>query len=187
MEAISATVFDPDPLTIELRYLDPDQPGAIQVTLVQAGDDLWAMAQAALPPDAPIYAAPTPPFEAARRLAIFAINRAAGAARARYITVIPGQEMLYIQKEMEASAFIADPAPDMGAYPLITAEIGITAPTAYEVAQIYVNMAALLRHLAAAIEKMRLGAIAAIETASDAAAVEAARAAFLAQLSASGL
>ena len=123
----------------------------------------------------------------AKITAIAGVNDAAGVTRARYITVIPGQEMLYILKDTEARAFIADPAPDLVEYPLVAAEIGITAPSPYEVAQVYVNMAAMLRQLAAAIETMRLGAIAAIETASNLAAVEAARAAFLANLSASGL
>ena len=43
------------------------------------------------------------------------VNAAIGQVRARYITVLPGQEMLYLAKETEARAWLAAVDPDPGA------------------------------------------------------------------------
>jgi hypothetical protein len=51
------------------------------------------------------------------------IDQTAGALRARYITIVPGQEGTYIYKANEARSFKAD---DSVATPLLTAE---AAPT----------------------------------------------------------
>lgn len=110
----------------------------------------------------------------AKRLATDRINAHAGEVRARFVTVIPGQEMIYLIKESEARAYLADPAPVLVDYPFISAEIGITGISAEEVAQIYVNLAAILRATAAQLETARLGTIAAIEAATAPAAIEAA-------------
>lgn len=125
-------------------------------------------------------------LEGARVQAIARVNTAAGLVRRRYITEIPGQEMVYLQKEAEAVAFLADPAPDPARYPFITAEVGATAPSAHEVAQVYVNLAAILRSAGAALEQLRLGAIVAIETTDTAAGIEAAVASFDAALAGLG-
>ena len=106
----------------------------------------------------------------ARAEAIAAVNAAAGTLRARHITVLPGQEMLYLAKEAEARAWLtADPAPpSLAAFPLLAAEVGITAPTPHELAQVWANMGAIWRTIAARIETVRLSAVAAIEVAPDA-------------------
>ncbi len=93
---------------------------------------------------------------AARAAAVAEINAWAAQERLAYITVIPGQEMIYMAKEAEARAWLADPAPDMMAYPLLSAEVGITAPDVYQLAQLWVNLAALWRDAAARIEGERL-------------------------------
>ncbi len=93
------------------------------------------------------------------------INTAIGEIRARYITVLPGQKMLYLQKEAEARAFLADPDPDLTDYPLIAAEIGITGATPEQVAQVYLNLAAMLRTTAAQLEQLRLSCVLMAETA----------------------
>ncbi|WP_136685710.1 hypothetical protein [Falsirhodobacter xinxiangensis] len=118
-------------------------------------------------------------LEALRSEAIQQVNAVSGAIRARFITVIPGQEMLYLLKEREAVDWLAAEAPEIADYPLVAAEIGITADDADQVAQVYVNMAAMLRLTAAQLETLRLGAVVAIEGASDVGAIEAALAQFL--------
>lgn len=101
----------------------------------------------------------------AKARAISDINAGADAVRRRYVTTITGQDMLYLRKEAEARGYIADPDPVLEHYPLIAAEVGITAPSAWEVAQTYLNMSALWIQAAAQLETARLGAIAAIEVA----------------------
>ena len=52
------------------------------------------------------------------------IDRAAGEARERYITVVPGQAETYTAKALEAERYIAAGAPtDLTQYPLIQAEV----------------------------------------------------------------
>lgn len=108
---------------------------------------------------------------AAKAQAIAAVNDWAGRARARHITIAPGQSMIYLAKEAEARAWIADPTPDPAAYPLLSAELGITAPDAWQLAQIWLGMADIWRQAAAQLEALRLGTIAQIEAAQDEAAV----------------
>lgn len=100
-----------------------------------------------------------------RLAAVARINTAAGTVRRRYVTDIPGQEALYLLKEAEARAWLAEAEPDPVQYPLIAAEIGITAPTGDEVAQVYLNLGALYVTAAAQLETARLGHIAIAETA----------------------
>ena len=81
--------------------------------------------------------------------------------------------MIYLAKEAEAVRYLAETPATLDGYPMLAAEVGITAPTAYELAQLWVNMSDLWRGIAAQIETARLGAIYQIETAPDAAAVDA--------------
>lgn len=116
-----------------------------------------------------------------RRLAAVArINTAAGAIRRLYVTDIPGQEALYLMKEAEARAWLAEAEPDPANHPLIAAEIGITAPTGDEVAQVYLNLAAIYVQAAAQLEHVRLGHIAMAEGAPTPEAADAAADAFVA-------
>lgn len=119
-------------------------------------------------------------LEAARRAAIDRINARAGALRRTFITDIPGQEMLYLAKEAEARAFVADPAPVMTNYPLISAEVGpgLTAPDAAALAQIWLNLGAQWRAVAAQIETARLGAVYIVELATTEAQIAAIEAAY---------
>ncbi|SEO27712.1 hypothetical protein SAMN04488103_11836 [Gemmobacter aquatilis] len=96
------------------------------------------------------------------------------AARATMITTLPGQQMIYMAKEAEAARYIADPAPDPATYPLLAAEIGITAPDAWQLAQIWLGMADLWRQAAAQLEALRLGTAAAVEAADTVGEVDAA-------------
>lgn len=112
------------------------------------------------------------PLDRVKARAVARINDAASSLRQHYITVIPGQEMIYLAKEAEAVRYLAEAPETLTEYPMLSAEVGITAPTAYELAQLWANMSALWRQVAAAIEHIRLSAIYAVETAPDAAAIQ---------------
>lgn len=115
---------------------------------------------------------------ALRAAAIGRVNATAGTVRARFITAIPGQDMIYLEKAAEARRYLAaypapadepatlDPDPELG-YPFLIAEIGITAPSAWALAQVWVQGAALFRQLGSGIETIRLGSVAALEAAAS--------------------
>lgn len=113
------------------------------------------------------------PMDRVKARAVARINNAASDLRGQYITVIPGQEMIYLAKEAEAVRYLAETPETLDGFPMLAAEVGVTAPTAYELAQLWANMSALWRQVAAQIETARLTAIYAIEAAEDAAAVDA--------------
>lgn len=121
-----------------------------------------------------------------RAAAMEQVNSAVRRVRALFVTDLPGQEMLYIRKEAQARGYLAEsPEPaDASAYPLIAAEVGITAPTAAQVAQVYLNLAAIWESVGAALESVRLGAVAAIEVATSRAEIDAALATFATQMEA---
>lgn len=98
-------------------------------------------------------------------LAIKHINDVSSKVRSKYVTQIQGQEVVYTLKRDEAVRYIADTSPDISRYPLIAAEIGITAATAYEVAQVYLKMSHQFVSSLAMLEHVRLTAIVAIESA----------------------
>ena len=102
------------------------------------------------------------------------IDEAAERARLKYITPGAGQAMTYQQKAAEASAFMADGDPQPERYPLLAAEIGITASTLAGVALVVSQANAQWAIIGAGIEAARLGAKAAVDAAIDAAAVHAA-------------
>lgn len=104
-------------------------------------------------------------LEAAKAEARVTLAAAVTAARAALITDLPGQSMIYLAKEAEARAWMADPTPDPAAYPLLSAELGITAPDGASLAQIWLNLATLWRSTAADLEALRLTASAAIDAA----------------------
>ncbi|MTH61216.1 hypothetical protein [Paracoccus litorisediminis] len=109
---------------------------------------------------------------AVKRNGIRRVNAIAGELRKTFITDMPGQEMLYIKKEQEALAYLAAVEPIDTDYPLLCAEIGITAVDAYQVAQVYTNLGVIWIATAAQLEAARLGAVLLIETAETTGAVE---------------
>lgn len=115
---------------------------------------------------------PSPALTEVQAQAVTQVNATCAAVRSRYITVLPGQEMIYLAKEAEALRYLAQAPVTLDGYPLLAAEVGITAPTAYQLAQLWANMSSLWRGVAAQIEAVRMTAIYAIEAAPDAAAVE---------------
>jgi hypothetical protein len=125
-------------------------------------------------------------FLHAKREAVAQANSLAGVVRARFVTVIPAQDMVYLRKEAEARRYLADPAPDLADYPYVAAEIGITGADGEQVAQVYTNLAVILDAAASQLETARLGTIASIEAATTEAAIAAALAAYQAALEAFG-
>lgn len=102
------------------------------------------------------------------------VDASAERERGRHITPGAGQAMTYQQKASEAVMLEDDPDPQPGEYPLLSAEVGITAPTLAEVGAIVRTAHGQWILLGAAIEATRLGAKKAIEQAGT---PEAARAA----------
>ncbi len=86
-------------------------------------------------------------------------------ARTAMITDLPGQDMIYLAKLTEAAAWTTAVDPDPADYPLLSAEVGITAPTADELAQLWLNMGQLWRAAAAQLEALRMSTGAAIDAA----------------------
>lgn len=120
----------------------------------------------------------------ARAIALARITALRGQARLAFITDIPGQEMLYQTKISEALAYVSDPDPVPAEYPLLMSEVGVTAPSAIEVAQVFLNLNAIWRQVAAAIDAACFAAQAAIAATTDAAAMTARVTALEAELTA---
>lgn len=112
--------------------------------------------------------------ECACAAALAHVNAACGKKRYQFITAIPGQEMVCLAKETEAKAYaaLAILPHDLSNFPLLAAEVGITAPSAYELAQIWLNLAAVWRDTAGAIEGARMTAVNAIREATSKAQID---------------
>ncbi|APY13150.1 hypothetical protein BKD02_01510 [Brucella sp. 09RB8910] len=95
------------------------------------------------------------------------VDAAAEAERLKYITPGEGQAMTYQQKVVEAQAFKSDNDPDVAEYPLLSSEVGITASTHGEVADIVIAAFRQRQSIGAAIESIRLGAKRDIDDAGD--------------------
>jgi len=109
------------------------------------------------------------------------IDACAGAARARYITVAPGQEATYILKAQQAAAFKAGGY--AGTVPgLVQAEIDATGATAQQAADDILAQEAAWAYKAAQIESARRRGKVAVGAATDAVGVIAARDAAVAEL-----
>lgn len=109
---------------------------------------------------------------------IAAVEAKAGAIRAKYITDQPGQDLLYERKRREADYVVdqgsnANPA----LCPVLSASVGIEAPTLADCAALVLSRESLWASIAAQIETRRLGGKAAILAAATVAAAEAAFAA----------
>lgn len=115
---------------------------------------------------------------ALRADAIDQIDAAAEQARLVWITGGAGQAMVYQRKAEEAKAFEAVVAgggtPDPADYPILAAEVGITAPDLPGVVTTVQGLDAAWAQVAAAIEVLRLGAKATVAAAETAEAIQAA-------------
>ena len=95
-------------------------------------------------------------IEPIKSLYIAKVISVISAIRSAYVTDIPGQEMIYMNKEKEAAEYVAATSPDLSIYPMLQTEVGVTAPSAYEVAQIWLFMGHQWRIIAAALERVRM-------------------------------
>jgi hypothetical protein len=95
-------------------------------------------------------------------------------ARERFITNLPGQDAIYQAKEAEAIAYINAENPVLSEFPLLSAEVGITANTAIDLANLWITMANQWRNTAAQLESIRMTANIAINSATTEAEIEAA-------------
>lgn len=111
---------------------------------------------------------------AAKAEATARVDAEAEATRLLYVTPGSAQALVYEAKRHEAISLAADPSPDPADYPLLSAEIGITAPTLAEVGDAVLEMAGQWRAIAAQIERLRLTAKAGIAAATTIGAVHAA-------------
>jgi len=118
------------------------------------------------------------PLDSLRARAVAAIDAAAEQARLAWITGGAGQALVYQRKSDEArryaSVVAAEGTPEPSDYPVLAAEVGITAPDLAGVVAVVQGLDAAWAQVAAAIEALRLGAKAAVAAASDAAAIQAA-------------
>lgn len=162
------------------------------VEITDAAHAALLAAQAAgqrIEPDAngyPIAVDPPPPTLAEVQAAAHAaIDGEAGAARARYITVAPGQEATYMLKESQARAYKAAgyPVAAVADYPMVQAEAAAVygaAPTAAEIqsaCDTVIAQADAWIAKAAQIEQSRISGKRAVSAAVDVAGVAAASAA----------
>ena len=88
----------------------------------------------------------------AQQRAMDLITKIRAEARRQYVTDIPGQDAIYSAKYDEARTYLADPDPQPNDYPLIMSEVGVTAEAPAEVAQVFLNLNALWRHAAGALD-----------------------------------
>lgn len=146
-------------------------------------------------PDAsgyPVAVDPPPPTLAdAQAAALAAIDAAAGAARARYITSANGQESTYLLKAADADRYKAAgyPAAQIANYPWVAAKAKamVAAPAAADyqaAADLIIATRDAWVVTGAAIEEARERGKAAVAAAVDVAGVETARAAAVAELGA---
>lgn len=105
------------------------------------------------------------------------IDDSAEAERLKYITPGSGQALTYSQKSDEANRYLAATSPVAADYPLLSAEVGITASDIGGVAAVVKAAFAQWQTIGASIEASRLKAKASIEEASTEEAVRAAAAA----------
>ncbi|MFD1792066.1 hypothetical protein ACFSE0_10500 [Ochrobactrum teleogrylli] len=95
------------------------------------------------------------------------VDAGAEAERLKYITPGAGQAMTYQQKVTEAQAFKAASNPQASDYPILSSEVGITAETLSEVADVVLTAFAQWQQIGAMIESIRLGAKRDIDAAED--------------------
>ncbi|MFN4191807.1 MAG: hypothetical protein ACK4FR_02595 [Tabrizicola sp.] len=139
-------------------------------------DGLWVWREEATVPAMPtredLEAQAAAALDLARRDSRRRINEWIGTLRSRIYTDIPGQDALYLEKRAEALAYVresemsGEPS-DLADYPLIAGEVGITAPTAWQLAQIWLHLSDRFKAAGAATETARQRAMMAVETAPD--------------------
>lgn len=115
-------------------------------------------------------------FETERSMALVSIDQAAEIVRGMFITTTPSQSAVYMAKENEALAFMADQSISVSQVPNLALEADRTGSTMFDVAVTYLTMAHNWRQVSALIENRRLLAKDLVRTAFTLAEVTAAAA-----------
>lgn len=158
----------------DLVDVDPGDYALIQLGLAQG--KVLAVGAMGYPT---IEDAPALPITTQRADALRTVLDRTRAIRMKYLTDLPGQDMVYLSKVAEAKAWLAAGLPDdLAAYPLIEAEIGETGADAAGVTSVWLARAAAWTAIAATLEGARLGAGGAIAAAATEADIAAALADF---------
>jgi hypothetical protein len=99
-------------------------------------------------------------LEGIKRKRLAEISEWIGSKRREYITDIPGQEMIYQAKVEEAKAYVQmDAEPEsLEEFPFLAQEVGVTAPSAWGLAQLWLFMSSHWRSVASELERLRLTA-----------------------------
>jgi hypothetical protein len=96
-----------------------------------------------------------------------AIDAVANDVRARWAT--PGKHQIYADKRNEAERYLtalqSGTAPDLAQFPYLSAETGITAETAADLAELWIFMDSQWKMVAALIEQISIGAKAQVKVA----------------------
>lgn len=148
------------------RYAFADDHAQVIASAPEGSDDCYLV---------PIDAPPGPSLEKVKAGAIARVNRSAGNSRAKFITVIPGQETTYAEKRTEAQAYQRTQNPQASDYPMLAAEAAATGQTLEAVAAEVLTLAGQWRQLGAHIEGVRRGAIVQVQQAKSVEEVEAVR------------
>lgn len=113
----------------------------------------------------------------ARKTAARQVNAAVDRFRKRIFTVIAGQDSLYLEKRAEAVAYVrlaersGEPA-TLEDYPLLANEVGVTAPSAWQLAQIWLFRSDQFKRVGAETERLRMDAMMRIGAAPDFTSIE---------------
>lgn len=86
------------------------------------------------------------------------IDRQIGEIRKLYITVVPGQDLVYQEKRIEAERLIADPNLDPSEAPHIYLEASLNEVDPLTQANMILQAAAAWREISAPLEEIRLSA-----------------------------
>jgi len=104
------------------------------------------------------------------------VDKVAGIARMRYLTIVPGQEITYQEKAAEATDYVAAGYPvDTTSYPRIEAEVSATGKTASQAADDILSTRSAWIAVGASIEQERIGGKVNIASAVDISGIDAAK------------
>jgi hypothetical protein len=165
-----------DKITGEISFTIITQAGIVPPgDYIEVPDDTPVDPISQIVLDGILYDRPTV-SDAQRALALERITKQRGRARAMFVTDIPGQDMVYLEKRSEAVAYLNDANPDPDLYPMVIAEVGVTGDTPYEVAQVWLNMNDMWRYVSTTIERVTLKATNLVNAASQKSEIDAAMA-----------
>lgn len=174
MQTISAAIFDPQTGQVTATMMGTvDMLESVPAWVeIPAGVDLANLAAWSV--DLETMELVVTDLEPIKSTATAAVNEVVGRARLRFITDIPGQEMIYTIKEQQARTYLAaDPEPtDLSEFRMIATEVAVRGITPYEAAQLILNLSSIWQQVGGALEDIRLQAVMDIDAATTAEGIE---------------